>query len=138
MKRKLFAGMMIFLTAVVPVAGSINVGAADRPVAVGGLVGEETEESAKKEAPDGEAEADRDGVDDSAAASEADGQDAAVSVDKEKNLLNSAKVTDKIAEEKENENVMFSPTSLNFALGMLAQGAKGETADLGRSYIALE
>ncbi len=138
MKRKLFAGMMVFLTAVVPVAGSINVGAADRPVAVGGLVGEETEESANKEAPDGEAEADSDGVDDSAAASEADGQDAAVSVDKEKNLLNSAKVTDKIAEEKENENVMFSPTSLNFALGMLAQGAKGETAEALKNYLGTD
>ena len=40
MRRKLFAGMMVFLAAVVPVVGSVKVGATEQPVAAGVVVGE--------------------------------------------------------------------------------------------------
>lgn len=53
-------------------------------------------------------------------------------------LLNSAKLTDKIAAQSKNKNIMFSPTSLNFALGMLAQGAKGDTLTALEDYLGTE
>lgn len=130
MKRKLFAGIMAFLAAVVPVAGYVNVGAAEQPVAVGVVTGEDVDEET--------AVVDSDGADANGADSDAGEQETVVSVDKETNLLNSAKVTDKIAAEMGNQNVMFSPTSLNFALGMLAQGAKGETAKALGSYLGTD
>lgn len=84
MRRKLFAGMMVFLAAVVPVVGSVKVGATEQPVAAGVVVGED--KSGNKEASDGETVAvDSNGTD--ATDSEADGQDAAVSVDKERIFL---------------------------------------------------
>ena len=45
------------------------------------------------------------------------------------------KTADKIANIHKNENIMFSPTSLNFALGMLEEGAKGETKDALSGYL---
>ena len=55
MRRKLFAGMMVFLAAVAPVVGSVKVGATEQPVASGVVVGED--ESGNKEASDGETDA---------------------------------------------------------------------------------
>lgn len=48
-----------------------------------------------------------------------------IDLDKSVNLQNSINLTDEIAKENQDSNIMFSPTSLNFALGMLAEGAKG-------------
>ena len=48
------------------------------------------------------------------------------SIDKAVTLQNSVKMTDQISAAVNGENIMFSPTSLNFALGMIAEGAKGE------------
>ena len=64
-----------------------------------------------------------------AAASQAESNAAEknVDIDKSVNLQNSINLTDELAEENQASNVMFSPTSLNFALGMIAEGAKGET-----------
>ena len=45
-------------------------------------------------------------------------------------LQNSVKMTDLLSAEASGKNVMFSPTSLNFALGMIAEGAKGETKEI--------
>lgn len=48
-------------------------------------------------------------------------------IDKAAVLQNSVKMTDRISAAADGKNIMFSPTSLNFALGMIAEGAKGET-----------
>lgn len=48
-------------------------------------------------------------------------------IDKATVLQNSVKMTDQISAATDGKNIMFSPTSLNFALGMIAEGAKGET-----------
>lgn len=40
-----------------------------------------------------------------------------------------------IAKTNESSNIMFSPTSLNFALGIVSDGAKGETSELLESYL---
>lgn len=61
-----------------------------------------------------------------------------VAVDKSTALANSIKLTDKIAEEKKNKNIMFSPTSLNFALGMIAEGAKGDTKKALKEYLGTD
>ena len=45
-------------------------------------------------------------------------------------LQNSVKMTDMLSAEASGKNIMFSPTSLNFALGMIAEGAKGETKEI--------
>ena len=45
-------------------------------------------------------------------------------------LQNSVKMTDMLSAEAFGKNIMFSPTSLNFALGMIAEGAKGETKEI--------
>ena len=45
------------------------------------------------------------------------------SIDKVVTLQNSVKMTDQISAAVNGENIMFSPTSLNFALGMIAEGA---------------
>lgn len=45
-------------------------------------------------------------------------------VDKAANFQNPVNLTDEVAKGDETSNVMFSPTSLNFALGMIAEGAK--------------
>ena len=51
------------------------------------------------------------------------------------NLVNSIKVADMIAKTNESSNIMFSPTSLNFALGIVSDGAKGETSELLANYL---
>lgn len=102
MKRKIFTGIMVFLTALLPASGITYVKASEESAAVDDV----TEED--------------------------------VNVDKEANILSSAKLTDLIAAKKNTENVMLSPTSLNFALGMLAQGAKGETADALKTYLGTD
>lgn len=61
-----------------------------------------------------------------------------ITVDKSAILENSVKLTDKIAAENKNKNVMFSPTSLNFALGMIAEGAKGETKEALKEYLGTD
>ena len=53
-------------------------------------------------------------------------------------MQNSVCLTDAIARENQNSNVMFSPTSLNFALGMLAEGAKGETKKALNEYLGTD
>ena len=50
-------------------------------------------------------------------------------------LQNSVKMTDMLSAEAFGKNIMFSPTSLNFALGMIAEGAKGETKEILDDYL---
>ena len=50
-------------------------------------------------------------------------------------LQNSVKMTDLLSAEASGKNIMFSPTSLNFALGMIAEGAKGETKEILDNYL---
>ena len=50
-------------------------------------------------------------------------------------LQNSVKMTDLLSAEASDKNIMFSPTSLNFALGMIAEGAKGETKEILDDYL---
>ena len=50
-------------------------------------------------------------------------------------LQNSVKMTDLLSAEASGKNIMFSPTSLNFALGMIAEGAKGETKEILDDYL---
>ena len=61
-----------------------------------------------------------------------------VIIDKNVVLNNSVKLTDKIAAENKNKNIMFSPTSLNFALGMIAEGAKRETKEALKEYLGTD
>lgn len=49
------------------------------------------------------------------------------------NLMHAIHLTDDIAKDK--KNVMLSPTSLNFALGMLAEGADGKTKEELTNYL---
>ena len=56
-------------------------------------------------------------------------------INKTKALQNSVKMTDLLSAEAFGKNVMFSPTSLNFALGMIAEGAKGETKEILDDYL---
>nr|WP_295278438.1 serpin family protein [uncultured Blautia sp.] len=75
-----------------------------------------------------------------AAASQAESNAAEknVDIDKSVNLQNSINLTDEIAKENQDSNVMFSPTSLNFALGMIAEGAKGETKNALNEYLGTD
>ena len=50
-------------------------------------------------------------------------------------LQNSVKLIDMLSTEASGKNIMFSPTSLNFALGMIAEGAKGETKEVLSAYL---
>lgn len=50
-------------------------------------------------------------------------------------LQNSVKMTDMLSAEAFGKKIMFSPTSLNFALGMIAEGAKGETKEILDDYL---
>ena len=50
-------------------------------------------------------------------------------------LQNSVKMADLLSAEASGKNIMFSPTSLNFALGMIAEGAKGETKEILDDYL---
>ena len=60
------------------------------------------------------------------------------SIDKAVTLQNSVKMTDQISAAVNGENIMFSPTSLNFALGMIAEGAKGETKEVLCNYLGTD
>ena len=59
-------------------------------------------------------------------------------VDKTTALQNSVKMTDMLSAEASGKNIMFSPTSLNFALGMIAEGAKGETKEALSAYLGTD
>lgn len=61
-----------------------------------------------------------------------------VAIDKIIAIENSVKLTDKIVAENRNKNIMLSPTSLNFALGMIAEGAKGETKEALKEYLGTD
>ena len=60
------------------------------------------------------------------------------SIDKAVTLQNSVKMTDQISAAVNGENIMFSPTSLNFALGMIAEGAEGETKEVLCNYLGTD
>ena len=47
-------------------------------------------------------------------------------------------MTDQISAAAGEKNIMFSPTSLNFALGMIAEGAKGETQKVLGDYLGTD
>ena len=59
-------------------------------------------------------------------------------IDKTTALQNSVKMTDRISAAADGKNIMFSPTSLNFALGMIAEGAKGETKKVLGDYLGTD
>ena len=59
-------------------------------------------------------------------------------IDKATVLQNSVKMTDQISAAADGKNIMFSPTSLNFALGMIAEGAKGETKKVLGDYLGTD
>lgn len=52
-------------------------------------------------------------------------------------LQNSVKMTDMLSAEASGKNIMFSPTSLNFALGMIAEGAEGDTKEILDDYLGI-
>lgn len=54
------------------------------------------------------------------------------------NITNSVGVVDMIAKSDGYSNVMFSPTSINFALGMLNDGAEGKTSELLSKYLGTD
>ena len=56
-------------------------------------------------------------------------------IDKTTALQKSVKLIDMLSTEASGKNIMFSPTSLNFALGMIAEGAKGETKEVLSAYL---
>ena len=58
-----------------------------------------------------------------------------INISKTTALQNSVKMTDMLSAEASGKNIMFSPTSLNFALGMIAEGAKGETKEVLSAYL---
>ncbi len=59
-------------------------------------------------------------------------------INKEKNLIQSVRLTDKIAADQKKNNIMLSPTSLNFALGILAEGAAGDTKEKLNEYLGTD
>lgn len=59
-------------------------------------------------------------------------------IDKTTALQNSVKMTDRISAAADGKNIMVSPTSLNFALGMIAEGAKGETKKVLGDYLGTD
>lgn len=128
-KKKVMPAAVAVMTAVSAMTPAVSTYA--KPVAVEETIGENTEtEHITWEAPANPGNsADADSV-------ETEQND--VKIDKAASLLKSAKLTDKIAEENGGKNVMFSPTSLNFALGMLAEGAKGETKEALKEYLGTD
>jgi len=54
------------------------------------------------------------------------------------NVMNSAIVTDMIAEANGGSNVMYSPTSLNMALGLVGEGATGEGKELINNFLGTD
>ena len=59
-------------------------------------------------------------------------------INKEENLIQSVRLTDKIAAAQKKNNIMLSPTSLNFALGILAEGAAGDTKEKLNEYLGTD
>ena len=59
-------------------------------------------------------------------------------INKEENLIQSVRLTDKIAADQKKNNIMLSPTSLNFALGILAEGAAGDTKEKLNEYLGTD
>ena len=59
-------------------------------------------------------------------------------INKEENLIQSVRLTDKIASAQKKNNIMLSPTSLNFALGILAEGAAGDTKEKLNEYLGTD
>lgn len=51
------------------------------------------------------------------------------------NLTNSVNLVDLIAEQDDTVNIMLSPTSLNYALGMVCDGANGKTKEQISKYL---
>lgn len=74
-------------------------------------------------------------IEDVSYASDDEKEEEAPKVDKAANFQNSVNLTDEVAKGDETSNVMFSPTSLNFALGMIAEGAKGDTKKVLSDYL---
>lgn len=60
------------------------------------------------------------------------------SINKSTVISNAVSMADKIAEKDKSQNIMFSPTSLNFALGMIAEGAKGDTKEVLEKYLGTD
>ena len=58
-----------------------------------------------------------------------------INISKTTALQNSVKMTDMLSAEASGKNIMFSPTSLNFALGMIAEGAEGDTKEILDDYL---
>lgn len=58
-----------------------------------------------------------------------------ININKTTALQNSVKMTDMLSAEASGKNIMFSPTSLNFALGMIAEGAEGDTKEILDDYL---
>lgn len=54
------------------------------------------------------------------------------------NTINSAIITDMIAEANAGANVMYSPTSLNLALGLAGEGASGEGRELINTFLGTD
>ena len=54
------------------------------------------------------------------------------------NMNISIQTADKIAEAQSVQNIMFSPTSLNFALGMLQGGAESKTEEALSDYLGTD
>lgn len=54
------------------------------------------------------------------------------------NMDISIQTVDKIVELQSGKNIMFSPTSLNFALGMLQSGAEGNSKDALSDYLGTD
>ena len=77
-------------------------------------------------------------IEDVSYASDDEKEEEAPKVDKAANFQNSVNLTDEVAKGDETSNVMFSPTSLNFALGMIAEGAKGGTKKVLSDYLGTD
>lgn len=118
-KQKLIAITVAAVTALTPIAGSNTVYAKLIPSDTDIIVSDEEENTDTGEDVDVD-EAMKD------------------SIDKTTAINNAVSMTDKIAKVNKDRNVMFSPASLNFALGMLAEGADGETKKVLQKYLGTE
>lgn len=118
-KQKLIAITVAAVTALTPIAGSNTVYAKLIPSDTDIIVSDEAENTDTGE-----------DVDVDKAMKE--------SIDKTTAINNAVSMTDKIAKVNKDKNVMFSPASLNFALGMLAEGADGETKEVLQKYLGTE
>ena len=135
-RRKVIAALLAAVTATTPATGTLFAS----PVVVteedpAGTDLTDASSAATDSSATGSAAAD---LTDSGSDSQDPAQNSAAVPDRATTLLNSAKLTDKIAAQSKNKNIMFSPTSLNFALGMLSQGAKGDTLAALKDYLGTE